>query len=461
MGGSANYGAMVDAFNDAMEAADINNPLRLAQWCAQLGHESVGLQIMVELWGPTKDQLTYDGRMGNGPGEGYLYRGRGPIQLTGKNNYTAFSRWCADRGFTNDADLFVRNPDLVSEYKWGFLAASWYWTVARPQMNSLCDAGDLTGVTKAINGGTNGIEDRRARYERCLNLFATERAEPVRVLLDYSRAYVKQDTYYNCGPASSQTIIYGATGNVVQESELAQRLGTTVNGTDYIGYFPKVLDNYIPGANYRHVDMPQDPPSAEQKEALWNDIVRSINAGFGVVANIVAPPSNYPKVSFESTEQVHYSGGTVYHYVAVMGYATDDLGVKHVWIADSGFDVTGYWITHDQLSTLIPPKGYAFADNEPREEFGVDQSVRDAALNDAKIAAQNAENEIKALKAMIEKLLHFNRIMLDQLVGPEKDENDNPVFSGWPPNEAENFAGTDGQTLVEMVANFIADKEKK
>lgn len=186
--------------------------------------------------------------------------------------------------------------------------------------------------------------------------------------LDYPRTHVKQDTYYNCGPASSQTIILAATGEVVDEGVLGRELGTTVNGTDYIGQFPAVLNRHMEGAGYRHRDMPNDPPTGAQKEQLWADLTASIDAGYGVVANIVAPPSNYPKAVWPSTINPAYAGGTVYHYIALLGYS--DEGQRKVWVADSGFAPYGYWLSFDQLATLIPPKGYAYATAKPKPEEG-------------------------------------------------------------------------------------------
>lgn len=179
-------------------------------------------------------------------------------------------------------------------------------------------------------------------------------------ILNYSRDAVKQDTYYNCCPASAQTIILAATGITVSEHELGKALGTHTGGTDWIGQVPPVLNHYLPGANYRFSDMPNDPPTVPQKEKLWADLVHSINGGFGVLANIVAPPSNYPRAVPPSTIHPTYGGGTVYHYIAIMGYAGEGDG-RRVWVADSGFWPYGYWLDFDQLATLIPPKGYAWS----------------------------------------------------------------------------------------------------
>ncbi|WP_081205157.1 C39 family peptidase [Prescottella equi] len=177
--------------------------------------------------------------------------------------------------------------------------------------------------------------------------------------LDYDRAIVRQETGYWCGPASAQVVL-NSRGIHVDESVLAREIGTHIGGTDYIGLIERVLDQRVPDARYTSVQMPDDPPTAEQSAQLWRDVVRSIDAGWGVIVNIVAPVSNYPRAVAPSTISPAYAGGTVYHYMTVMGY--DDAGARSVWIADSGFAPFGYWMSFDQLATLIPPKGYLYAD---------------------------------------------------------------------------------------------------
>ena len=362
MGGTADYAALVGPMNQAMIAANITTPRRAAMWCAQIGHESVGLRYMEEI----ASGAAYEGRadLGNTqPGDGRRYKGRGPIQLTGRNNYRAFTRWARSAGHTT-LD-FEAQPHIVSQPRWGFLAASWYWTQARPQINAMADAGDIIGVTRAINGGTNGLDDRRARYARCLALGAAllpTGGKPVtEKRLEYPRDEVHQDTGWNCGPASAQTVIRAAKKEFIPESVLAAEMGTHRGGTDHIGQITRVLGKHLPAAEYRTVEMPNDPPSTAQREQMWEHIVSSIDAGYGVVINIVAPPNNYPRPSYTSTQSLAYGGGTVYHYLAAMGYAIDANGVRHVWLADSGFKPHGMWITASQLATLCPPKGYAYA----------------------------------------------------------------------------------------------------
>lgn len=158
---------MCAAMNNAMIAAECTTVNRAAMWCAQIGHESAGLVHMEEI----ADGRAYNGRadLGNTqPGDGPRYKGSGPIQLTGRNNFREFSQWCFAKGWTPTPRYFEDMPYLVREEpKWGFLAASWYWTVSRPGINAMCDRQDIHGVTRAINGGLTHINDRIRRYRLC------------------------------------------------------------------------------------------------------------------------------------------------------------------------------------------------------------------------------------------------------------------------------------------------------
>lgn len=179
-------------------------------------------------------------------------------------------------------------------------------------------------------------------------------------VLAYSRDQVHQDTGYNCGPASAQTIIRSKTGRLIGERELGRRMGTHTGGTDTIDQVAAVLNAELKGAGYRTVSIGGASASAGQIERLWQDVKRSVASGHGVVANIIAPPSNYPKAVLPSTISPAYSGGDVYHYVAIMGLAEDHRGRRY-WIADSGFSPFGYWCSATQMAHLIAGKGYAYA----------------------------------------------------------------------------------------------------
>ena len=175
-------------------------------------------------------------------------------------------------------------------------------------------------------------------------------------VLPYTRDQVTQDTGWNCGPASGQTVIVSKTGQMLPESVLAREMGTTQNGTDYIGQVANVLNARL-GGGYVVRGIPNDPPTRQQVDLLWDDVVRSIDAGFGVVDNIMVPPSNYPHGTRGSVSP-RYGGGDVYHYRAIMGYADDGPGGRHFWIADSGFPPYGYWNSLEQNASMIAGKGY-------------------------------------------------------------------------------------------------------
>lgn len=177
-------------------------------------------------------------------------------------------------------------------------------------------------------------------------------------VLQYDHNVTPQEKSWDCGPASTQVVLNGR-GVIVSEDELIPQEGTTENGTNDVDNIVPVLNKYLPEAGYQSVHMPNDPPTQAEKNALWNHIVESINSKHGVVANIVAPPSNYPR-GVKGSVSPSYAGGTVYHYIPLMGY-DDDPTLRAVWVADPGFSPFGYWVSFDQLATLIPPKGYAYS----------------------------------------------------------------------------------------------------
>lgn len=165
----ARYEQLVGPFNEAMLEAEITNVNRAAMWCAQIGHESIGLLHLEEI----ADGSEYEGRsdLGNTqPGDGTRFKGRGPIQVTGRNNYTEVSRWAFEWNLVPTETYFGDNPEALAEDEYIFLGAVWYWTVSRPQLNALSDEQNLDAVTYQINGGYNGLEDRRQRYSACLAL---------------------------------------------------------------------------------------------------------------------------------------------------------------------------------------------------------------------------------------------------------------------------------------------------
>jgi putative chitinase len=153
----------LDHINATLEAFCVNTPARAAAFLAQVGHESGGLRYAREIWGPTPAQQRYEGRVdlgNNVPGDGRRYMGRGLIQVTGRANYRAAAAGL-QRWFPGAPD-FEAQPDLLELPQWAAASAGWYW--ANRGLNELADAGDFIGITRRINGGTNGLADRQTRY---------------------------------------------------------------------------------------------------------------------------------------------------------------------------------------------------------------------------------------------------------------------------------------------------------
>lgn len=136
----------------------VTTPLRIAHFLGQTAHESDGFSTTSEY----ASGAAYEGRkdLGNTEkGDGVAYKGRGPIQLTGRSNYRQFTAWMRAR--QPDCPDFERKPELVAEWPWAGWAAAFFWETRN--LNKLADKDDLVAVTKVINGGRNGLDDR-ARY---------------------------------------------------------------------------------------------------------------------------------------------------------------------------------------------------------------------------------------------------------------------------------------------------------
>jgi hypothetical protein len=177
-------------------------------------------------------------------------------------------------------------------------------------------------------------------------------APPVKQVLDV--LWQGQQTGYWCGPGSTRMALTTRLGdNAPSQQTLADYLGTTVDGTDDISLVRGALNHYLGTSFYEAKYLP-DPPSQAQRAELVHDIVYDISRGYPLVANVVSGwrPPGYPS-------------GTIYHYVAVVGY--DQSGAL-VLIADPAGDGAGgaswtgvprtYWISVEDLGTWIGGKGY-------------------------------------------------------------------------------------------------------
>jgi putative chitinase len=187
--------AVIAMIPDTAAKFQINTPLRLAHFLAQCGHESGGFRATQEnlnysakglagifkKYFPTEASAApyarnpqkiaskvYGGRMGNGPestGEGYKFRGRGYIQLTGKENYTAFGK--------SIGEDMVANPDKVAS-QYALLSAAWFFS--KNGLHKMADEGAsdtvVTKITKRVNGGTIGLPDRIKHFKEYYHLLA-------------------------------------------------------------------------------------------------------------------------------------------------------------------------------------------------------------------------------------------------------------------------------------------------
>lgn len=139
----------------------LDQPHRLVLYLGQISHESMGFTYDREVWGPTPAQKRYDTRtdLGNTPerdGDGRKYAGHTAMQITGKANTRAFRDWC--RQIDPAAPDFVASPELMNTDPWEGLGPIWYWDSRK--LNRYADTGDIEMITKRINGGLNGYQDR-------------------------------------------------------------------------------------------------------------------------------------------------------------------------------------------------------------------------------------------------------------------------------------------------------------
>jgi predicted chitinase len=171
--------------NTAMQAYGVNTMLRTAAFVAQLAHESAEFRFMEEIWGPIPAQIRYEPtsdlakRLGNTqPGDGKRFKGRGPIQITGRFNYKKY-------GDLLGVDL-TGQPELAAQPAVAFSTAGLFWKTNG--LNELADGDQFVSITKRINGGTNGLPDREKYYARAKDVLAqTFVATPTGALRGASR----------------------------------------------------------------------------------------------------------------------------------------------------------------------------------------------------------------------------------------------------------------------------------
>jgi predicted chitinase len=177
---AAKAAAYLPLMETAMRQFSITSKLRSAMWLAQCGHESESFVYFEEI----ASGAAYEGRLDLGnthPGDGVRFKGRGPIQITGRSNYTAASQALG-------IDL-VGHPEIAAQPQYGFLISAWWW--GAHGINAYADRGDVVGATRVINGGENGLSDREYRYTLVTNLGDAVIVSPLKG--DWFEMATKQD----------------------------------------------------------------------------------------------------------------------------------------------------------------------------------------------------------------------------------------------------------------------------
>ena len=241
---------LAEALSDSFDKYDITTVNRVAGFLAQCGHESNGFTVLKENLNYSAEGLNkifkkyfptlasaqpyarnpekiankvYANRMNNGPetsGDGYKFRGRGAIQLTGKDNYTRFAN--ATNQSVDDAVADLETLDGAIE------SACWFWKTNG--LNAICDKDDIVTMTKKINGGTIGLEDRKKHYHHAKHVLGgsseSHGVEVTEVVLETVRVGSNNETVKLVQKALGQT----ADGKFGPGTERAVKAWQTAHG---------------------------------------------------------------------------------------------------------------------------------------------------------------------------------------------------------------------------------------
>ena len=241
-----------DAMVQILPEYEINTPERVAAWLAQTAHESgyfkflkenlnyraTSLQKVFKKYFPTEEMAqdyasrpnkqeaianrVYANRMGNGDeasGDGFRYLGRGLIQLTGKNNYTLFAA-------SIDTPL-EEIPEYLQTFEGAVQSACWFWD--QNNLNRFADTRDIVTMSKRINGGTIGMEDRIMKYEKCLKMFGAADYTPEAPSADLNET-VRLGSKGATVQAVQQALGIGADGDFGPGTDRALKAWQSANG---------------------------------------------------------------------------------------------------------------------------------------------------------------------------------------------------------------------------------------
>jgi predicted chitinase len=259
----ARLAEFLPALNEVMQTFEIDTRVRASAFLAQLAHESGEFQFMEELWGPTAAQKRYEPvsdlarRLGNTePGDGKRFKGRGPIQITGRDNYKRY-------GALVGKDL-VSEPQLAATPAVGFTIAALYWS--KNGLSELADVDNFQAITQKINGGQNGAAERARFYSVAQEVLKD--AFPARASSERARAAVEPAEDFPRGAeavresAGKPSTLHEPRGNGKSHSPAAAHrvLDARPDTMDFrdIMYVPTLVEvpTHIPLGDYLDYDVP-------------------------------------------------------------------------------------------------------------------------------------------------------------------------------------------------------------
>lgn len=408
------YAAYTEPFNNAMTQAGATTFLRAAHFIAQMGHESGSLKYLEEI----HDGSNYEGRkdLGNTvPGDGRRFKGRGIVQVTGRYNYGRFSQWAHGKGLVNSPTFFVDNPTQVASPRWAFLVAAWYWSAERPNLNAQADADNLDAVTRSINGGTNGLADRRQRLAR---------AKQLGDAILPTKGGTVGFNYYTVEPHATQLTKSYNTGRSGSKIQYVTRhhmagnlnLASCVNLWNNSGTSAHYTVNSTGGVGQAVYDS-----NTAWSNGNWNSNLVSVSIEHANTSTNGYPISDATIIAgarWAAALCLYYKLGRPVFGKNIRDHKEFNSTACPMHLANGG-KYHQKWMSEAQsfydklVSKSVNPDG------TPKAAGGGSQS-----------GATNTEtSKGDALSAQAEKRIE---LILDQLAGPEKDKAGNYKFTGWP-----------------------------
>lgn len=433
------YAAEVAGCNEALKLVGATTVLRAAHFLAQCGHESGGLVWREEI----ASGAAYEWRKNLGntqAGDGVRFKGRSFVQVTGRYNYRLMSEWAHSKGLVPTATYFVDNPTQLAatEYRW--LGPVWYFTTQRPNWKAAADDDDIVTVTEMVNGGTNGLADRRAYLARAKaqgrKILPTETTKKEKIVgLDYynvqPHATILTRSYTPGRAGHKIEAIYrhhmAGNLNLQQCVNLWNNSGTsahyTVNSTGGIGQ--AVYDSNTAwatgntrgnqrGISIEHANITRQVGGSDTHPGSWNISNATITNG----ARLAAALCLYYKL-----------GRPVYGK-----NIKDHRDVRQTFCPGHLAKGGKY---HDQWMR----EAQSFYDKLVAKSVNPDGTPKKGTSTKPTATETSKKDDPMILKTI--------RLVLDQFAGPDRNKAGLPKFTGWPQ--------LGNKTLVDAVAEIRTD----